>query len=192
MGNTELSLRKRRTTRIIRESFIQLLKEKNIDDISINDLSEAADINRTTFYRYYSDIYALMDDISDKLFELIFSNIAKTNSQNVNEVPYNMILNAITEIEKNKELCKILICYHKDSKFEKKLVESFMDLSYQIHAPQYHYCGDANLQFNYIINGMIGLLRTWLENDCALPKKNVAHLVDKNVTSAYILLMEYL
>ena len=40
---------------IITESFIELLKEKSIDDISIYELADYAKVGRVSFYRNFSD-----------------------------------------------------------------------------------------------------------------------------------------
>ena len=39
--------------RMLKEGLIKLLNKKNISKISINELCEIAEINRTTFYRHY-------------------------------------------------------------------------------------------------------------------------------------------
>ena len=40
---------------IITKSFIELLKEKRIDDISINALTDYAKVGRVSFYRNFAD-----------------------------------------------------------------------------------------------------------------------------------------
>ena len=45
-----------KTKRAIRNAFAKLMVEKDINDITIIELAEAADINRKTFYNYYSGV----------------------------------------------------------------------------------------------------------------------------------------
>lgn len=56
-----------KTQKAIRRAFAELLEKKNIDDITITNIAAAADINRKTFYHYYSGIYALIDEIENEI-----------------------------------------------------------------------------------------------------------------------------
>ena len=51
------------TKRAIIESFVSLLNLNPLDKITVKDIVEKCGINRNTFYYYYRDIYALLDDI---------------------------------------------------------------------------------------------------------------------------------
>ncbi len=48
---------------IIREEFVKLLNEKPFNKISITELVKNCELNRNTFYYYYSDIYAVLTEV---------------------------------------------------------------------------------------------------------------------------------
>jgi len=52
-----------RTKQAIRQAFIELLNERPLDKISVKDIAERSTVNRNTFYYYYADIYALVEEI---------------------------------------------------------------------------------------------------------------------------------
>ena len=52
-----------RTKQAIRQAFIELLNERPLDKISVKDIAERSTVNRNTFYYYYTDIYALVEEI---------------------------------------------------------------------------------------------------------------------------------
>ena len=56
-----------RTKNAIRRSFIELLAERPFDKISVRDIAERSEVTRNTFYYYYTDIYALAEDVSRRL-----------------------------------------------------------------------------------------------------------------------------
>ncbi len=58
-----LDRRVRKTRRQLKECLTRLLKEKKIQDITVRELAEMADINRGTFYLHYKDVFDLMDQI---------------------------------------------------------------------------------------------------------------------------------
>lgn len=51
------------TKKAIIQTFLQLLNKQSMDKITVKDIVETCGINRNTFYYYYEDIYALIDDI---------------------------------------------------------------------------------------------------------------------------------
>ena len=51
------------TKSVIRESFLSLLQEKPVEKITVTQLCAKADINRSTFYAHYLDVY----DLKEKL-----------------------------------------------------------------------------------------------------------------------------
>jgi AcrR family transcriptional regulator len=59
------------TKRAIQRAFIQILHNKKFDFITINDIVSVAEINRSSFYRYYEDKYSLVSAIEDDILEHI-------------------------------------------------------------------------------------------------------------------------
>jgi AcrR family transcriptional regulator len=64
----KLDPRVRRTRGLILQSFESLLAEKNFESISVQDVTDKAQINRATFYAHFQDKYALLDHSINKLF----------------------------------------------------------------------------------------------------------------------------
>ena len=60
-------VRARYTRKVIREEFLKLLNTKPVAKISVTELCNACSINRTTFYKHYEDIYALLHEIEDEM-----------------------------------------------------------------------------------------------------------------------------
>ena len=48
--------RVRRTKKLLTHGLIQLMKEKQVQDITVRELADLVDVNRGTFYLYYRDI----------------------------------------------------------------------------------------------------------------------------------------
>lgn len=62
-------LRTKKTREKIEEKFIQLLQEKSFLKITVQDILDAAGINRTTFYRHYQDKYELAELLCGRFFQ---------------------------------------------------------------------------------------------------------------------------
>jgi len=59
-----------RTRGLILESFQPLLAEKGFDALTVQDLTDKAQINRATFYAHFQDKYALLDHAVSARFRL--------------------------------------------------------------------------------------------------------------------------
>ena len=90
------------TKSVIRQALFDLLKEKPLNKITVTDICKMADINRSTFYSYYEDVYALLTQIQNELFENIVLTLANDNW-------FNDILHLI---DQNRDLCQVLIGPH--------------------------------------------------------------------------------
>ncbi len=56
-----------KTKRAIHMAFAKLLSEKEINDITVRDIADLADINRKTFYNYYAGVHAVLDEIENEV-----------------------------------------------------------------------------------------------------------------------------
>ena len=64
----KLDPRVRRTRGLILQSFSDLLAKKNFESISVQDVTDKAQINRATFYAHFQDKYALLDFAVQQMF----------------------------------------------------------------------------------------------------------------------------
>lgn len=59
------------TKKAIVESFLHLLGKKPIDKITVRDVVDHCGINRNTFYYYFQDIYAVLEEISHSVADAL-------------------------------------------------------------------------------------------------------------------------
>ena len=57
------------TKNIIKTTFLKKLEEKDINKITVSEICKDADVNRATFYRYYLDVYDLLDNIETEFVD---------------------------------------------------------------------------------------------------------------------------
>lgn len=79
MAETRIDRRVNRTRRLLRQSLMALVVEKGYDSVTIEDITERAELGRTTFYLHYRDKEELLlesiDTIADELTEKIYHEI---------------------------------------------------------------------------------------------------------------------
>lgn len=72
-----------KTKNLIRQTFAEMLNEKKeIGKISVTELVRRADINRSTFYSHYNDIYGVAEDYENELINFFFDNVTLLKVKN--------------------------------------------------------------------------------------------------------------
>ncbi len=59
------------TKKKIREEFIKILNERPLNKITVKDIASACEINRNTFYYYYTDVYALLSELFQTELQIV-------------------------------------------------------------------------------------------------------------------------
>jgi AcrR family transcriptional regulator len=123
-----MDLRVKKTETSIRSAFIELRKTKPLEKITIKELTEAALINKGTFYHHYKDIYALSETLENELMEEVASVITENNLLSAKQIIYDFI-SVYTEHE---ELFKILFFGSRISRAAQKLESTVKKHIYEI------------------------------------------------------------
>lgn len=94
----------RKTQQAIQSAFAKLLSEKDIKDITIKELCDKADINKSTFYLHYKDIYDCADAFLNIIVDKIISIMEPYDfAELVNHLP-EIIEKILFMFNENKEL----------------------------------------------------------------------------------------
>ena len=88
--------RVRKTKNQLRTGLARLMKKKNIGQITVKELVDDVDINRSTFYLHYSDIPSLLKEIEDDMIEEIERAILEHPIKIEKDTTY-LFIEAITE-----------------------------------------------------------------------------------------------
>lgn len=181
--------RKRKTRVAIENALLDLMQYKPLNTITISELSEAADINRKTFYNNYNSVDDVIKGINEKLSLHIFSALPEKITIN-NEIEiYHLLLNFTTALEPYKSLLRKMTQASKNIPF----FEYFKDqiLPYvERNLTSYHVDAALTPYINsYLVNGLYSILLTWI-NEEHLNAEQVA-LLGYNLITASIKLDNY-
>jgi AcrR family transcriptional regulator len=69
--------RVRKTKMQLRLALCTLLSQKSIEEITVRELADLSDINRSTFYKHYRDIFDLLDQMENDLISKIADTYAR-------------------------------------------------------------------------------------------------------------------
>ncbi len=86
-----------KTKRAIHMAFASLLSQEELNDITVRDIAELADINRKTFYNYYAGVYAVLDEIENEVVSTLENALGGLDFREAMSHPY-LVFEKLTAI----------------------------------------------------------------------------------------------
>jgi len=166
------------TKMFLRESLLELMKNKPIGKITPTELCRHADINRNTFYSHYDSPEDLLRSIEDELYEQIRQYMER--SLKSGSIP--ALLTEICEaIYKNGDLCKTLFSDYGDKEFLRKI----MDLAHDRTIAEWKAAGIAmddeqmELLYTFSTNGSVAVIQKWILGGMRYTPEDIALFIEK-------------
>lgn len=164
--NTKNNKRRRESQEKIERTFIKLLQNHEIKEITVSDIVKITGLNRSTFYANYIDIFDLADKTRERL-ENEFSNLfAEYDYFNERSGALKMF----THIKENQIFYKTYfkLCYddkHLISIYDKRRAEKEQitdNLKYHIE---------------FFRNGLNAIIKLWLSGGCKESPEELAEVL---------------
>lgn len=155
--NTINNKRKINSKLKIEKTFIELIQTKEINQISVTDICKKANLNRTTFYSNYIDIYDLAEKIKDRMINE-FLNLYK-DEQEQRKHSYNF-LKLFKHIKDNQIFYKT---YFKLN-FDITTYDFLLDKDELIKYYGSYNNGEYHIEF--FKAGITAIIKKWLNNGC--------------------------
>ena len=171
----KMDRRVRKTKAQLREGLARLMQQKSIKEISVKELVDEVDINRSTFYLHYTDIYQMLQKIEEDAMQ----NITKypIDPDNPDSV-LQFIVQFFSIMDNDRDLCLALLGPHGDMAFVEQ-IENLLAKTFLSHLPEKFPENDPYIKYPYafILNGCVGLIRTWLSSPETESPDQVALLI---------------
>ncbi len=165
------------TKLVLKETLIMLLKTKPINKITIKELCEKADINRSTFYAHYQDQYDLLKTIEKEFFREIKNYLKKYHLNNSKSELTEMLEYILIFIKENQDLSNILLSHPNFSNLQKKIILLTQEQTINEWHEQLKDQKKATYFLIFSVNGSIGVLQEWLKNNMQESPKEIAEII---------------
>jgi hypothetical protein len=176
--------RKTRYTRmVLQDSLFELMKTKPITKITIKELCENADVNRTTFYAYYSDQYDLLRKIEDEALSWVKESLLTLIGQRDKDERLKVLEKIFQYLIDNSKQLQILMSEQGDIDFQKQMIT----LIYQESGilPSNSTNVELGISEDYCIfavNGSVGLIQRWMKKGMNHSAKEMAEIINNFTT----------
>ena len=155
-----------RTKKNIRQAFLHLLSEKSLSQITVKELSNLADINRKTFYMYYSNIEDILAELEDELVLKLVHVFEKELFQKEMFNSYSFFENLNHTIQEDIDLYRIL--NHSD--LLPHLIQRAKNALIEVFFRKYNISADSDneryiLYAEYAASGILSMYTKWFSRD---------------------------
>ena len=106
---------------LLKGSLVKLLHEKSIHKISVREICDLAQVNRTTFYKYYGSPYDLLEGIEGEMLAQIDGYLGSASEHSDEERLQKVLSYAINNID----LCRLLLNNNVDPDFPGQAPRAF-------------------------------------------------------------------
>lgn len=177
MTSDKLDRRKKYSRMVLKNSLLQLLKEKQFSSITVKEICELADINRSTFYAHYSDQYELLEKIEEEIIDDMNLYLSSYDFNEKDEV-LQMTEKIVEYLSTKKDEVHILLNASGDSSFQLKVMEVAKAFITKQWMEFEHMDKElSNYLSTFIISGSVQVMKLWLNDGMKKTPKEMAVLI---------------
>lgn len=163
--NEEIQDRRvKRTKMLLQNALVDLMLEKAVGKISVKELTQKADVNRSTFYLHYLDIYDMLEQMENEFVETIQGFFHDFFTPLPTSMPLTLFVNISEWLEQDKEYYVKLLRGSASGyifeELESRIRDEFLTLLYLIFLDEESL--DLRTRVNFTVSGTVGVLRMWV------------------------------
>ncbi len=172
----------------IYDAFFLLLKEKDLDKITVSDVIKRAGIVRSTFYNHYENIPALVTAVEDKTIQDIFSLMDTFHPKSDREMCKSYFLTICEYTMTNPFLANLLGNPEGGPFFEKVITmfHRYVEKVMQNTTPSYHNREEFSYMIACVIGSTIGVLHKWSVENFQVPADIIADILTQSFMSVML------
>ncbi|MBE6815433.1 MAG: TetR/AcrR family transcriptional regulator [Clostridia bacterium] len=170
--------RVKRTKKLLRDSLFTLLQEKSINEITVTELTEIADINRATFYFYYTDIMDMLDQIQNEAYEL-FEDVLVGTEDHIDSMEdfAKYIENILIFCKENPTIARFVITREYNNNKVLKKIKKLLAKKVPVAKENYSQDDPRRFVLNFALNALTGTVVDWMDDGMIIPPPIMAEFI---------------
>jgi len=175
--NTKDNQRSRMTRLLLQQAYLNLMQEKQPGKITVKEICERAEINRSSFYLHYQEPNDILVELEDSTIGGVreaLGIIGALDDGSTDVEKY--MLSFLRYLKKNDELFRTLLVENSDPHFRRKLHEVAMlniRSAFRLDLPP----GTEEAVYRYLISGCIDVLCGWIRDGYPIADRTLCRLL---------------
>ena len=174
-----------KTRRQLKKGLAALMKEKSVNQITVKELVEEVDINRSTFYLHFKDIQDLLREIEENMEAQIKRAIEEHPIVSGNENAFYFIEEMFRVLDEEREISKALIGPNGDMGFihriERIIKENSRGTLEKMFPGKKE---DLKYFYAFCLSGCLGLVKVWLNEGEEKSPEEMAQMTFNMIANA--------
>ena len=151
-----------KTRKAIHSAMTTLLAKKPIEEITVTELSEAAEINRKTFYNYYSSVYMVAEEMEDEIVERFEETLRKIDFDTLLKDPVTTFNTLARLITSDLDFYENILTNRNQISFLQKIITSLKQRIRVLYFSSGSPDSDLNdYMLEYIVSGLVSVYQKW-------------------------------
>ena len=154
-----------KTKRAIHSAMTRLLSVKPIEEITVTELSNAAEINRKTFYSYYNSVYMVAEEMEDEIVERFEDTLRRIDFETLLQDPQTTFNTLARIIASDLDFYETILTNRNQVYFLQKIITSLKERIMALYFDRNS--KDFELQeymLEYIISGLVSVYQKWFKS----------------------------
>lgn len=168
--------RQQKSQKIIIEAFFELLGEKDVEKISMNQIAEKANVNRGTIYLNFTDKY----DLLNKSIRIYFADLILLCQHKNETLNKNTLISIFDYLADNFDMVHMLCKNENSDTFSSCIVNEIETMLRKYFA--------SEIEIQFLASAIVGVLKWWIKNSMPCAPRDVSEklwvLLEKNMPDA--------
>lgn len=164
--NTPNNKRRQDSRRRIETALVRLLQNKELAQVSVKEICAAAEVNRTTFYANYMDIYDLAEAVQKSMEETVLGLYHEEQGQAIRTHDFTKL---IYHIKENPVFYKTY--------FKLNVGDKLRFAAYDIKDAAAYYDRHIDYHIEFFRHGFNAVIKMWLGRDCAESPEEILEIL---------------
>ncbi len=167
--------RVKRTKKVLKDALFELLETKNINQITVTELTALADVNRATFYFYYTDLHDMLRQIQNEAYQTFEQILGETTISFSTVEGFAEYANKVLIVcKENESLCRFIINHDGDNRLYQQL-RYLMLKSVPDTRAVFPEDNPARYSTNFVLTAVTGVLIDWMNDGMKIPTEDLAY-----------------
>ncbi|MFT9373976.1 TetR/AcrR family transcriptional regulator [Liquorilactobacillus hordei] len=173
------------TKKLIVNAFIELLNIKDAAHINVIDIAKKAHVDRGTFYRYFENKQALIEDCEedflDKLYFVHKDLLSEAKKRNDYSDMSSFIEQILTTIEENIHMVNALLNKTGNISFQEKLRGFLIEqniMTFKQLTNHKKLTKQTDILANYTSSAVLGVIKFWSGNYNTYEKSDIVTFIN--------------
>ncbi len=171
------------TANLMNQALVSLLEKKNIEFITVTEITKKAGVNRSTFYLHYDNIYELLEETIENLnkqFKSSFDNRAPLEIKSKEEaflITDELLISYLNFVKENKRILKLINQKPQLFQVQRTYKKMYDKIFYPAISLFVNDESEKIYNLEFFTSGVAAIVHKWLALDCATETHDLVKII---------------